>query len=106
MEEIDGHYVTFPSLQLQLFSSSAMDSLHLLSCITSRETLNACFSNREGDIACLKSRTSNGGGSIQVNENRSYQSSQCRADYTSSSSGSDPSPSSMDSDSQVQRLGY
>uniref|UniRef100_A0A830CKD0 Squamosa promoter-binding-like protein 14 n=1 Tax=Phtheirospermum japonicum TaxID=374723 RepID=A0A830CKD0_9LAMI len=65
-------------------------------------------SNSEGEIGYVKSGASNGcstslqlfGGSIQVNENNgSNQSSPYRAGYTSSS-GSDHSPSSLNSDAQ------
>lgn len=65
------------------------------------------FSNGEDELAYLKSTMSNGcntslrlfGGSIQVTDNGSIQSSPYQAGYTSS--GSDHSPSSLNSDAQV-----
>ncbi|KAK6160892.1 hypothetical protein DH2020_004273 [Rehmannia glutinosa] len=75
---------------------------------TSRETMkDAHLSNSEGEIAFVKSTMSNGcstslqlfGGPIQATENGSIQSSPYRAGYTSSS-GSDHSPSSLNSDAQ------
>ncbi|KAI3465501.1 hypothetical protein Pfo_022164 [Paulownia fortunei] len=75
---------------------------------TSRQTMkNDHLSNGEGEIAYVKSPMSNGcstslqlfGGSIQATENGSIQSSPYRAGYTSSS-GSDHSPSSLNSDGQ------
>lgn len=76
---------------------------------TSRETMkDNHLSNSEDEQACAKSTMSNGcstslrlfGGSIQPVENGSIQSSPYQAGYTSSS-GSDHSPSSLSSDSQV-----
>ncbi|KAK6160888.1 hypothetical protein DH2020_004269 [Rehmannia glutinosa] len=75
---------------------------------TSRETMkDDHLSNREGEIAFVKSTMSNGcstslqlfGGPIHAAENGSIQSSPHRAGYTSSS-GSDHSPSSLNSDAQ------
>lgn len=76
---------------------------------TSREAMkNNHFSNSEDELACAKSTMSNGcstslrlfGGSIQPVENASIQSSPFQAGYTSSS-GTDHSPSSLNSDAQV-----
>ncbi|KAI3465503.1 hypothetical protein Pfo_022166 [Paulownia fortunei] len=75
---------------------------------TSRETMkDDRLSNSEDELAYVKSTMSNGcstslrlfGGSIQVTENGSIQSSPYRAGYTSSS-GSDHSPSSLNSGAQ------
>lgn len=76
---------------------------------TSREKMkNNHLSNSEDELACVKSTMSNGcstslrlfGGSFQPVEHGSIQSSPYQAGYTSSS-GSDHSPSSLNSDAQV-----
>lgn len=67
------------------------------------------LSNSEDELTYLKSTMSNGcstslrlfGGLIQVTDNGSIQSLPCQAGYTSSS-GSDRSPSSLNSDAQVR----
>lgn len=74
----------------------------------SRKTVkDVCLSNSGDDLAYVKSTMSNGcstslqlfGATIRATENTSIQSSPYRASYTSS--GSDHSPSSLNSDAQV-----
>ncbi|GER39303.1 squamosa promoter-binding protein [Striga asiatica] len=97
-----------PSEERSRVSSSPPLMHNLFPMQPSRETVNARLSNSDDELACVKSRTSNGcstslqlfgGGLIQVNENGSLQSSPCGVGYTSST-GSDHSPSSLNYDSQ------
>ncbi|KAL3639851.1 SBP domain [Castilleja foliolosa] len=108
---LGGNYVSSNSSNPSEERSSPVSSplVHnLFPMRTSRETTkDARLSNSEEEIAYAKPGVSNGcstslqlfGGSIKVNENGSIQSSPHRAGYTSSS-GSDHSPSSLNSDAQ------
>ncbi|KAL0313814.1 UNVERIFIED_CONTAM: Squamosa promoter-binding-like protein 14 [Sesamum angustifolium] len=101
MEEVDFHVQdTFPCLPLQLFTPSPK--------ITSREIMkDKHLAYSEGEVANVKQTMSNDcSTSLQLfrdstlaTENGSNQSSPYRAGYTSSS-GSDHSPSSLNSDAQ------
>ncbi|CAA0824385.1 Squamosa promoter-binding-like protein 14 [Striga hermonthica] len=107
-----GNYISSnssnPSEERSPVSSSPPLMHNLFPMQPSRETVNARLSNSDDELVCVKSRTSNGcstslqlfgGGLIQVNENGSIPSSPCGVGYTSST-GSDHSPSSLNSDSQ------
>ncbi|KAL6571965.1 SBP domain [Orobanche minor] len=97
-----------PSEERSLVSSPPLVH-NLFPMQTSRETMkdNARLSNSEDELAYVKSRMSNGcstslqlfGSSVRPAENGSNQSSPYRVGYTSSS-GSDRSPSSLNSDAQ------